>query len=476
MIETEVIPMWRLLAPSLAMLVPLGLALVALAALPAREARQAALAPLAAFALAVFGYVAVGFGLHYGGIGLVVDHPDLGKLVWEWSALSEDWGATWGMAGLAGFGGITRQPELASLLMFSALAAVTTATLLPTLALRGRVPALVVALFGLLTAAAGYPLVGNWVQGGGWLANLGINIGAGHGFVDFGSSSLFVLSGGVALAGILIFLDRRPKEEGPAELPPIHLPLLAVAGAGLVLAGSTGWLLAWPLTDWAHLSAMDAVLNVLLAAAGGGLAPLAYTWFVAGHPDPLQGARGVAGGWVAGLAAAPFMSPGAALAVGVVAGVLVVLVGFLLDRVLRLQDRGGVFSMLAIPAMVGLLAVGLVADGAGGVGYNGVGASSYLGVSGQGVTGRWLLGQGFAADWPGQLLAQAIGIAVIFLMAFLVTSVLAAPLALIARAWSRARRTEPEAEEDEPEALSPAAEAALPAVDAVLPVAEEPAT
>ncbi len=463
MTETEVIPMWRLLAPSLAMLVPLGLALVALAALPEREARQAALAPLAAFALGVLGYVATGFALHYGGIGLVVDHPDLGKLIWEWSALSEDWGATWGMAGLAGFGGITRQPPLASLLLFSALAAVTAATLLPTLALRGRAPAVVVALFGLLTAAIGYPLVGNWVQGGGWLANLGFNIGAGHGFVDFGSSSLFVLGGGVALAGMLIFLDRRPKDEGPAALPPIHLPLLAVAGAGLVLAGSTGWLLAWPLTDWGHISAVDASLNVLLAAAGGGLAPLTYTWFVAGHPDPLQGARGVVGGWVAGLAAAPFMTPGAALLVGLVAGLLVLLVGYLLDRVLRLQDKGGVLSMLAVPAVVGLLAVGLVADGAAGMGYNGVGAASYLTIAGQGVTGRWLLGEGFAMDWPGQLLAQAIGVAVIFLAAFLVTSVLAAPLALLARAWGRVRSAEPEQESGETVTLPDEGETGQPA-------------
>lgn len=442
MTETEVIPMWRLLAPSLAMLVPLGLALVALAALPEREARQGALAPLAAFALGILGYVATGFALHYGGIGLVFDHPDLGKLVWEWSALSEDWGATWGMAGLAGFGGVTRQPPLAALLLFSALAAVVAATLLPTLALRGRAPAVVVGLFALLTAAIGYPLVGNWVQGGGWLANLGFNIGAGHGFVDFGSSSLFVLGGGVALAGILIFLDRLPKEQGPAVLPPIHLPLLAVAGAGLVLAGSTAWMLAWPLTDWSHVSAVDASLNVLLAAAAGGVAPLSYTWFVAGHPDPLQGARGVVGGWVAGLAAAPFMTPGAAVLVGLVAGFLVLFAGFLLDRVLRLQDKGGILSMLAIPAMVGLLAVGLVADGAAGMGYNGVGAASYLNVAGQGVTGRWLLGEGFVMDWPGQLLAQAIGVAVIFLGAFLVTSVLAVPLVLLARAWGRVRPAE----------------------------------
>ena len=83
--------------------------------------------------------------------------------------------------------------------------------------------------------------------------------------------------------------------------------------------------------------------------------------------------------------------------------------------------------------------MGLVADGAAGAGYNAIGAVSYLGVNGQGVTGRWLLAEGMAPDWPGQLLAQLIGVAVVFLLAFLVTSLLAIPLALVARAWGGVR-------------------------------------
>jgi len=106
-----------------------------------------------------------------------------------------------------------------------------------------------------------------------------------------------------------------------------------------------------------------------------------------------------------------------------------------------------------------------VADGAAGVGYNGVGAASYLTVAGQGVTGRWLLGEGFAMDWPGQLLAQAIGVAVIFLAAFLVTSVLAAPLALLAWAWGRGRTAEPEQADDETAAPVSEGEAGQPAAE-----------
>ncbi len=449
MIETNLIPMWSLLAATLAFLVPLGVALIAAGGLPEREARQAALVPLAAFALAVVGYVIIGFGLHYGGIGLVVDHPDLASLVWEWSALSQRWGATWGMAGVAGFGLKSVQTPLAYLLLSSALPWAMTATLLPMLALRGRAPALATALFGLLVATVGYPLIGNWVQGGGWLANLGYNIGAGHGFVDFGGSAPFLLGGGAALAAILAFLRREPKSPDPIDLPPVHLPLLAMTGAGFILVGSTAWLLAWPLTDWSHLPAARLVLNGVLAAAGGAFAPLFYTWFVASRPDPLQGARGVAAGWVAGLAGAPFVPPLAALLIGAIAGLLMILATYTVDHWLRLNDRGGVLATFGLPALVGLLLVGVFADGAAGVGYSGVGASDYLGVAGQGVSGL-RVAAGFVRDWPGQLTAQAIGVGVIFLLAFLATTVLAVPLAVVVRAWSRMTEAAPAGREMAP--------------------------
>lgn len=436
MSEMASIPMWLLLAGGLAWLVPTALTLLVAAGLPDAEARQVALTLPTALALAVVGSLGTGFAFHYGGIGLVVDHPDLASLVWEWSAIAAEWGATWGMAGMAGFGLRQAQTPLALALFLNTLPWVTTATLLPLLALRGRLPSGVVALVGLGMAAVAYPLIGNGVQGGGWLAYLGFNIGAGHGFVDFGGAWVFGLAGAVALAGILAVGPRLPRPIGPAELPPVHLPLLAVGGAGLLLVGGTGWLLAWPLTDWAAISPVRAVVNGIVAAAGGALLPLFYTWFVAGRPDPLLGTRGVAAGWVAGLAGAPFWAPAMALLVGGVAGLLMLLSTYLLDRWVRLDDRGGVLTTFGLPALVGMLAVGLLADGTAGRGYNGIGAETHLGVAGEGVGGLWTA-PGLTPDWPGQFLAQAIGAGAVFLPAFLVTLVGIGPVVLIARAWRR---------------------------------------
>lgn len=440
MAETELIPIWLLLAAGVAFFVPWGLAFVVAGGQPSAAARRTALLPILAFALALLGYATVGFALHYGGIGLLIDHPDLNALVWEWSPLSAEWGATWGAAGAAGFGLDGARTPVAMLLLLSTLPWAATAALLPMLALAGRAPRLVGGLFGALTAGLGYPLLGNWTQGGGWLATLGFNIGAGHGFVDFGGAGLFLFGGGVTLAALLSFLRRLPPADA-SSLPPAPHPLLAAFGAALVIVGASGWLTAWPLHDWTQVAASTLLLQALLAAAGGALAPILYTWLVAGAPDPLQAARGIVAGWVAGLALAPFAPPLLLAAVGGGAGLLLVLATYLIDHRLRLDDPGGLLAMTLLPALWGLLAVGLFADGRTGAGFNRIGRADYLGVAGQGVTGLYPAA-GFVAD-PGQWQAQAIAAAVIFLLGFLATTLLAAPLALIVRAWGRAERPAP---------------------------------
>ncbi|MBK6429963.1 hypothetical protein [Candidatus Amarolinea dominans] len=283
---------------ALALLLPIGLTLLVAGGLEPEQARQATLTLLAAVGLAVLSYWAVGFALQFGGIGLVDSRPGFDGLVWEWSALNESWGTGWGMAGLSGFGllgaGATAD---AYLLFLSRLPWVITAALIPLLALRGRAPAPVTLVGGLLSGGLLYPLTGNWSAGGGWLAHLGRNLGLGHGLVDFANAGpVFLVGAAAALAGMLIFLPRHARR-APDEivpLPPVHLPLLTITGAGLLLVGAVGWALSNPLLDWAHLAPALAAVDVLLAGAGGALLPIAYTWFATGHADPLMAARGLA--------------------------------------------------------------------------------------------------------------------------------------------------------------------------------------
>ena len=63
-----------------------------------------------------------------------------------------------------------------------------------------------------LLAGITYPLFGHWVWAGGWLAQLGVNYGLGHGFVDCGgSSSIQVVGGLTALTIAWILGPRRGK-------------------------------------------------------------------------------------------------------------------------------------------------------------------------------------------------------------------------------------------------------------------------
>jgi ammonium transporter, Amt family len=426
-----------LLTIGLAFLVPLGYALVAVAGLDEGRARHAALSALAAFGLAALGYVAAGFALEFGGVGLAHALPGLEELIWEWSALGTTWGTGWGMVGLVGWG-LTGPAVSAGAyrLALANLPWVATAALIPLACLRGRIPAWASGLIGLLMGALIYPLAGNWIWGGGWLANLGSNLGWGHGLVDAGGSGLVHLLGASAtLAGILVFLPRKPRSavrDEPVPLPPVHLPLLAVLGCGLLLAGGLAWTIGNPLLTLAESDLPRLALNTVLAAAAGALLPLLYTWFVAGRTDPLMAARGLAAGSVAIAAGAPFMPPGAALTLGASIGLIVVLVVFVVDHFLRWEDPTTALTVHGLAGGLGLLTVGIFADGRAGVGWNGVGASAYLGVTGQGVTGL-LAAPGFQPDWPGQMQAQLVGLAALALLGFFAAWLFTAPPALLIR-------------------------------------------
>ncbi len=425
---------WYLLAAGLALLAPAGFVLLAVANLEAQNAWNTALGGLAAAGLAAFAYWAVGFALQFGGVGLVYPHTELRGLVWEWSPLSSEWGIGWGMAGLSGwFLSGSHVTALAYMLFLGHLPWVLLAAILPVMALRGRAPSTVTLILALLLGGVIYPLAGNWVQGGGWLNALGRNLELGHGFVDHGGAgSVHLVAAGFSLAALTVWSVRRSRRTPDEQLPPAHQPLLAVVGALLILGGTMGWQFANPLQveTVGEIGMLRGAVAGVLAAAGGSLFPLLYTWFVTGSGDPTLTARGFAAGVVAGLASGPFVQPGIAFVIGLVAGITVPFVSYVLDGRLRLHDRTGVVVSSGVPALIGLLLVGIFADGVAGSGWQATGTGSYLGVTGQGVSGM-LVGAGYQPDFPGQLQAQVIGVAALGLWGFLAGLVVCVPLGLL---------------------------------------------
>lgn len=430
-------PFQQFIAGALSFLFPIGILLVAVAGLPPDRAPRAGLAALLSAAFGALGYWAVGFALQFGGIALAQDVPALRDLSWEWSLLDVSWGPGWGMAGLRGFflsNGAATPHGLT--LFLSHLPWVMTASALPGLALAARRSGFAYPL-SILVGGLLYPLFGNWVWGGGWLSWLGQTRELGHGFVDFGGSAApFLLAGGVGLA--ILALRRKPDSSpaARAEIPVPHLPLLALTGLFLLLAGLPGWLLASPQADMAG-DALPRALNVcILGCLAGGLVCGLYTWFVTRSADLFMSARGAAAGAVASLAGAPFMPVWAGWVIGAVAGLLVPFIVYFIHRVLKLDDEAGIVATFFIPGLIGALAPALLADGLYGVGWNGVGQTSFLGVNGLGVTGL-LSRVGTASGWEGQLFAQLTGAGAALVWGLVIPVALGSLLLGLARAIKR---------------------------------------
>ncbi len=404
---------------ALAWLVPVGLALLAIGAAHEAQAELVAATTLIALAAALGGYLVCGFAFQFGGVAHVSDLAGLHGLTAEWSPLDTSWGPGWGLVGLRGFllQGAAYHTD-AYLLFASQLPAVVTTVLVTLLALCTHVRRVLLLPMGLLVSGLLYPLLGNWVWGGGWLARLGQNVELGHGFVDAGGSATVFLLGTLAsLATFLILKPKRTPEPGPAALPPIHFPLFVVLGALLSIAGWPGLVLSNPLSR-GSVPAPLALVNLAMAAAGGSLLVSLYTWFVTSQPNALAIARGAVAGLVAASAACPFVPAGAALLIGSVAGLLMVLTLYLWEQVLRLQDPSASVAVFGVPAVWGTLALAIFADGRWGAGWNGVGVKEYLDTVGQGISGL-LLASGYQSAGPGQFQAQVTGLAAVLAVGLL---------------------------------------------------------
>jgi len=400
-----------------ALLLPAGLTLLAIGAAREEHAQEVAATGLLGIAAAALGYFACGFAFQFGGVAFVSGMPGLQRLVAEWSPLDLSWGPGWGLVGLRGFflSSEAYNPD-AYLLFVSHLPWVTTAVLVILLALRKHLHPIQLWVLGLMTSGLVYPLVGNWVWGGGWLSNLGLNLGLGHGFVDVGGSgTVFLLGAMVVLATYLLLKPQRPAGEEPARLPSLHFPLLMVLGTLLALAGWPALMLGNVLVA-EQISASLVATNTLLAAAGGAMVAFLYSWFVTGVPDALLTGRGTVAALVAISAACGLVPAWAALLIGALAGLLLLLGLYVSEQVLHLEDPNAALATFGVPGIWGLLAVAIFADGRWGAGWNGVGADEYLGVEGQGISGL-ILAPGYQPAGASQLQAQLVGIGALCLVA-----------------------------------------------------------
>lgn len=234
--------------------------------------------------------------------------------------------------------------------IFQAMFAATAATIVSG-AVTGRVKLPSFMIFAALLVAISYPITGSWLWGGGWLADLG--------FYDFAGSTLVHAVGGAAGLACVLLLGPRKGKYVHGEMFPIpgHSIPLATIGVFLLWFGWFGFnggsvLSADP------VSVSFVFVTTALAACAGALASMITTQLVLKSLDASMALNGILAGLVGITAGANVVSPLSAVAIGLIAGVLVVLSISFFDR-MQIDDPVSAISVHGVCGIWGTLAVGI---------------------------------------------------------------------------------------------------------------------
>jgi Amt family ammonium transporter len=364
---------WTLLAGFLVMFMQAGFAMVETGFTRAKNAAHTMTMNFMVYPIGMFGYWVCGYALQMGGVGAVGALGGTAPLNHEF--VINLFGHPFGLFGLKGFflSGDTYDVGIFALFLFQ-MVFMDTAGTIPTGAMAERWKFSAFVVFGFFMSMVIYPLFGNWVWGGGWLSQLGVQFGLGHGHVDFAGSSVVHLVGGMAaLAGAIVLGPRLGKytKSGESVAMPGHDIPMALAGTFIL---AFGWFGFNPGSTLAGGDLRIAVVatNTMLAGTGGALFAMFYVWKRLGKPDPSMLANGMLAGLVAITAPCAFVNSVSAMIIGVIAGFLVVESVLFFDRVAKIDDPVGAISVHGVNGAWGVLSLGLFADGAYGDGWNGV--------------------------------------------------------------------------------------------------------
>ncbi len=244
-----------------------------------------------------------------------------------------------------------------------------------------------------------YPIFGHWIWGpNGWLATMDTP------FRDFAGSTVVHTIGGVlAICGAIALgprLGRKFKRDG-GGMPPGHNMTLAALGAVILWFGWYGF------NPGSTLSAMDlegigrVATNTTLAACAGCLIAVAWVYPRSKKFDVGISINGLLAGLVAITCPCYWVSPTGAIAIGAVAGVIMIIAVDLTEW-FRVDDPCGAFAVHGACGIWGTLSLGLFA-----VGNYGLPGASGADVSGGRVEGLFYGGE------TDQLIAQIKGSATI---------------------------------------------------------------
>ncbi|MFM5953398.1 MAG: ammonium transporter [Novosphingobium sp.] len=210
------------------------------------------------------------------------------------------------------------------------------------------------ALWGLIV----YVPVAHWVWGGGWLANMGT--------LDFAGGIVVHTTAGVSALVAAALVGKRQGFPKTLMLP--HSPSLTMAGAALLWVGWFGF------NGGSALAANDDATNAIIATHLGA-SVAALVWILierikVGKPTSVGFATGAIAGLATVTPAAGFVSPGAAIVIGICAALVCFPMIQIVKQKLGIDDSLDVFAVHGIGGITGSLLLAIFLSPAlGGDGY-----------------------------------------------------------------------------------------------------------
>jgi len=358
---------WVLIAGSLVFFMQAGFALVEAGLTRSKNTTNILFKNLMDFAIGTLGFWLIGYGIMFGAGN---------SFFGEFELFSKtDHGSALGIPNLAFF-------------FFQLVFAATAATIVSG-AMAERTKFVSYLVYSAVITLVIYPTSGHWIWGGGWLSQLEIP------FHDFaGSTVVHSLGGWLAMAGAIVLGPRIGKyKNGKVNAIPGHSITLAALGVFILWLGWFGFNPGSTL----GMGDPELVAHIFVttngAAAAGAVATLITTWIKYGKPGLSMTLNGVLAGLVAITAGCDVVSPGGAVIIGFIAGVLVVYAVEFFDRIAKIDDPVGAVSVHAINGAFGTIAVGLFATD-GGLLYGGGAGMLLSQVIGVAAVAAWGIGTG----------------------------------------------------------------------------------
>ena len=363
---------WLLVSAALVMLMTPGLAMFYGGMVRRKNALGTIMQSFIVIGVISIEWMLVGYSFAFG--------PDLGGIIGDLS-----WFGLSGVGALPFKGYAATVPHQAFMIYQMMFAVITPALISGAFAERFKFSAYLV--FTLLWALIVYNPVAHWMWGiGGWLRNLGA--------LDFAGGTVVHLTAGVSALAAVFVIGKR-KGYGHDNLAPHDLPM-TVLGAAILWFGWFGFNAGSALA--ADGLSSGAFVATHMSAAGATVSWMLTEWYHRGKPTVL----GAASGCIAGLGtitpASGFVTPPAALAIGLVAGV-VCYVAVMLKFRFRYDDSLDVVGVHGVGGTLGMLATGLFAT----VAVNAGGSN------------------GLFYGNPRQLAVQALAVGVILVYSFVAT-------------------------------------------------------